>query len=115
MIHTSSAIMKLVFHTASIFFNTILPTLTKTLLTNALKFPASTSKQNFVSVRWQLQNGVQVVHSLHDQTGYKHKVPDLGCEQVGKEQSILFLGLPHLCVSWCEDGHCREGKVRLSC
>jgi hypothetical protein len=45
MIHTSLAIMSLFFHKVSVIFNTLLPTLSKTLYTNVLKFPASTSER----------------------------------------------------------------------
>jgi hypothetical protein len=39
----------------------------------------------------------------------------VGSEQDGEEQSVPFLRLPHVCASWCEVGHCREGEGRLSC
>jgi hypothetical protein len=44
MIHTSFAIIKLHFHKASAIFNKFLPAPSKMLYTNAVKFPASTSK-----------------------------------------------------------------------
>jgi hypothetical protein len=71
--------------------------------------------ENFVSIRCHLQIGVHVVHSLQDQTDGSRTVPGLGCEQDGKEQSIVFLRLPDVCTSWCEARHCREGEGRLSC
>jgi hypothetical protein len=39
----------------------------------------------------------------------------MGCGQDGEERSITVLRLPHVCASWCEVGHCREGEGRLSC
>jgi hypothetical protein len=55
------------------------------------------------------------VHSLQSEAGGSRKVQDLGCEQDGEEQSVLFLRSPHLCASWCEAGHCREGEGNISC
>jgi hypothetical protein len=42
MIHTSFTIMRLFFHRVFIIFNTLLPTLSKTLYTSVVKFPALT-------------------------------------------------------------------------
>jgi hypothetical protein len=42
MIHISFEIIRLFFHKASFCFNTLLPTLSKTLYTNVVKFPTST-------------------------------------------------------------------------
>jgi hypothetical protein len=41
---TSFAVMRLFFHKVSVIFNTLLPMLSKTLYTSAVKFPASTSE-----------------------------------------------------------------------
>jgi hypothetical protein len=70
--------------------------------------------KNFVSIRCRLQNGAHALHPLEGQTDDSRRVPDLGCEQDGQERSIRFFRLPHVCASWCEVGHCREGKGRLS-
>jgi hypothetical protein len=113
--HTFS-IMRLLFYTVSLIFNTLLPTSIKTLHTSVVKFPVSTSEHiaKTLSIRCQ-QNGVQVVHPLQGQTGGSRTGPQLGCEQDGEEQSITFLRLPHVCASRCEVGHCREGEGPLSC
>jgi hypothetical protein len=87
------------------------------LYTNAVKLPALTSKHitKTVLIRCQPPNGAYAVHHLQGQTGGSRRVPDLGCEQDGEEQSVPHLRLPHVCASWCEAGHCREGEGRLSC
>jgi hypothetical protein len=117
MIHTSSVIMRLFFHSSSFIFNTSWPKLSKTLYTTLVKFRASTSEHitKTVSIRCHLQSGVHVVHPVQGHTGGSRRVPDQGCEQVGEEQSILLLRLPYVWASWCEVGHCHEGEVRLSC
>jgi hypothetical protein len=60
------------------------------------------------------KNGVHAVHPLQGKTGGSRRVPDLGCEQDGEEQSVLILRLPHVCADWCQGWHCREGEGRLS-
>jgi hypothetical protein len=42
MIHTSFAIIRLLFHKDSVIFNTLLATLSKILYAHVVKFPAST-------------------------------------------------------------------------
>jgi hypothetical protein len=37
------------------------------------------------------------------------------CERDGEEYSVPFFRFPHVCVSSCEAGQCREGEGRLSC
>jgi hypothetical protein len=71
--------------------------------------------ENFVSIYHRLQNGIHVMHPLYRQAGGNRRVPDLSCERDEEEQSIPFLQLPHVCGSWCEVGHCREGEGRHSC
>jgi hypothetical protein len=71
--------------------------------------------ENFVPIRCNLQSGVHVMHPSQGQAGGSRRVPDLGCEEDEEEESIPFLRLPHVCGSWCEVGHCREGEGRLSC
>jgi hypothetical protein len=44
MTHTPFAIMMLFFHKVSVIFNKLLPTLSKTLYTDVVKFPTSTSE-----------------------------------------------------------------------
>jgi hypothetical protein len=44
MIHTSFVIVRLFSHNISVIFNTLLPTLSKTLHTSVAKFPTSTSE-----------------------------------------------------------------------
>jgi hypothetical protein len=55
------------------------------------------------------------VRPLQGETGGSRRVPDVGCEQDGEEEFIPFLRLPHVCASWCEAGHSREGEGRPSC
>jgi hypothetical protein len=43
-----SAIVRVFFRKVSVIFNTVLPTLSKTLYINVVKFPASTSVHNTV-------------------------------------------------------------------
>jgi hypothetical protein len=100
MIHTSFEIMRILFHRVCAVFNTLLPTLNKTLYTSVVKFPASTSEHiTKLSYYFHLQNGLHIVHLLEGQTGGSQKVPELGCEQDGEEQFIPFLGFPHRCAS----------------
>jgi hypothetical protein len=47
--------------------------------------------ENFVAVRRHLQNGVNFVDPLQGQTDDSRRVPDVGCEQDGEEQSIPLL------------------------
>jgi hypothetical protein len=54
------------------------------------------------------------MRTLQDQTGGSWRVPDVGCEQDGEEQSVPFLLLSQVFESWCEAGHRREGEGRLS-
>jgi hypothetical protein len=56
-----------------------------------------------------------VMDPSQGQTGDSRTVPDLGCEQDGEEQCVIFLRLSHVCASRSEAGHCREGEGRLSC
>jgi hypothetical protein len=38
-----------------------------------------------------MQYGINIVHSLRAETGGSQRVPYLGCEQDGEDQSIQFL------------------------
>jgi hypothetical protein len=90
------------FHKVSVIFNTLLPTLSKTLYTIVVKFPSSTSKHatktmfQFVVI---CKMAFHVVHNLQGHKGSSKRVPDVGCEQDGQEQSIPFLRSPHVCAS----------------
>jgi hypothetical protein len=53
------------------------------------------------------------VHSLQGKIGSSRRVPDLGCEQDGEEQSIPFSRLHLVWTICCEARHCREGEGRL--
>jgi hypothetical protein len=56
------------------------------------------------------------VHPSQGQTGCSRSVLEEGaCEQYGEEQSITFSRLPHVCASWSEVRHCREGEGRFLC
>jgi hypothetical protein len=81
-----------IFHKVSIISNTSLSTLNKILYTNVAKFPALTSEHilRTVTVQCHLQDIIHIVHLLQGQTGGSQRVPDLGCEQDGEEQSIPF-------------------------
>jgi hypothetical protein len=57
-----------------------------------------------------MQNGIHLVQPLQGQTGGIQRVPDLGCEQYGEEQSVPLLQLPHVYT-----GHCNVGEGCLSC
>jgi hypothetical protein len=96
MICKPFTIMRQFFHKVSFISNMLLPTLIKTLYISAVKFPASTHYENFVSIRCHLQNGIQVVHSLKGQRRGSGRVPDLGCEQKGEEESIPFFFCDYL-------------------
>jgi hypothetical protein len=68
------------------------------LWTSVVKFTLDfgAHHESFISVCCYLQSGNHIVHPLQDQTGGNQRVPDLGCEQDGEEQSIPFLLLPHV-------------------
>jgi hypothetical protein len=87
------------FHKVFIIFSKPLPMLSMMLYTCIVKFPALTPKhimktlfQFIVTCKMH-----HVVHLLQGQTGGSQRVPDLGCEQDWKHQSITFFGIA-LCV-----------------
>jgi hypothetical protein len=118
LIHMCFAIIRLFSHKVFVIFNTVLPTLSKTLYTTAVKFPASISAHitkilfQFVVI-CRMASTQSVPYRTKQVTS--RRAPDLGCEQDGEEQSVPFLRLAHVCTSWREVGHCREGEGRLSC
>jgi hypothetical protein len=119
MLHYIFCNHKAIFPQIFFIFNTVFSVLNKTLCTSIVKLipclDFGAHHENFVSFHCHLQNGVHVLQPLQAQTVGSQRAPAVGCEQDGEERSVPFLRLPHLCASWCEAGHCREGEGRLSC
>jgi hypothetical protein len=63
MIQISFAIMRLFFHRVIVIFNTLLPTLTKTLYTSVVKFPALTSEHIMKTLFYALSSAKWHPHS----------------------------------------------------
>jgi hypothetical protein len=96
MIQTPFAIMRLFFYKVSITFNILLPTLRKILYTRVVKFSTSTSGHIMKTL-------FQFVIICKMASAYSQRVPDTNCEQVGEEQSIPFLQVPHVCkLMWSQ-------------
>jgi hypothetical protein len=76
----------------------------KLLYTSVVKFPASTSEGitetlfQFVVICKIVVGGCQI----------------WAVSRMAKNSPSHFFRLPHVCASWCEAGHCREGEGRLS-
>jgi hypothetical protein len=106
MIHKSFSIMRLFFHSFPSIFNTFLLTLCKTLYTNAVKFPASTSEHvtKTFSIRCHLQNGIHVLHPFQGQTGGSRRVPVWAVSGMGMNSPSHF----------CDCLTCAQAGVRPS-
>jgi hypothetical protein len=116
MCHISFAITILFFHKVSVIFNTLLPTSSQTLYMNVVKFPASTLEHITKTLFQLVVMGKSTEDILQSaKQVFSRWVPDLGYGQDGEEQSMPILRLPHVCASWYEAGHCREGEGRLPC
>jgi hypothetical protein len=84
MIRAFCAIMRLFFQNVCVIFNTLVPTLSKTLCTNLVKIPCLDYRayhENFVSFHCHLRTSDRIVHLLQGHTGESRRVPGLGCEQ----------------------------------
>jgi hypothetical protein len=88
----SFVIVTLLFHKVSIIFNTLLPMLRKMLYVSIVIFRLNFGVHHkiFVSIYYHLQNGIHIVHPSEGQTGGSQRMPHLGCEQDGKEETTPF-------------------------
>jgi hypothetical protein len=81
------------------------------LYTGVVKFPASTL-DHIMKTLFQFIVICKIA-SMYYILNRTKQVVVRGCqiwaEQVGEEQSISFLRLPHMCTSWYEARHCDEG------
>jgi hypothetical protein len=90
----------------------------KTLYINAVKFPAS-ALEHITKTLFQFAVICKMASTYCIHYRAKQVVVG-GCQtwavrRVGKNSPSHFLRLPHVCASWCEAGHCREGEGRLTC
>jgi hypothetical protein len=84
-------IMRLFYHKVSIIFNTLLPTLSKTLCNSDVKFPASTS-EHITKTLLQFVVICKMASKLCFLYRAKEsRVPDLGCEQDGRNSTSFFV------------------------
>jgi hypothetical protein len=87
MIQTSLAIMKLSFHKVSVIFNTLWPTLSKTLYTSVVKHPAMTS-EHITKTSFQFTVICKMAFTQCILSGPNRWLSDgasVGCGQVGEE------------------------------